>query len=202
MMEQITLTQDPPHVRYPQPTGLRYEGKDQTGKRILIDAAELSPDVYEIMALRPGSGAELDSKTAHSMDDAKTIYEAMLSHYTSAPVTKTAQPLTGKYAQLRDDLAAALAAGLAVEDADPEDGGTSNHDSAALRLPRWNADKIQQAAKEAGTGCFTWTLFGSKLYVFTPKTKGQGNARSRNAEAMTAALRALGYDATDYCQMD
>ncbi|MCC8080037.1 MAG: hypothetical protein LIO57_08310 [Oscillospiraceae bacterium] len=115
---------------------------------------------------------------------------------------KTAPALGGKYAKLRDDLRAALEAGRAAEAAAPEDGGTCNFDACALRLPRWLAAKVEQAAQEAGTRCFDWQLYGGRRYVFTPDTHGQGNARSRNAEAMTAYLRAAGYDAFDYCQMD
>lgn len=116
--------------------------------------------------------------------------------------TTTRKPLTGKYAQLRDALITALEAGRAAEAANPEDGGTCNFDSAALQLPRWNAALVEQAAREAGTHCFVWTLWGSKSYVFGPSTRAQGNARSRNADAMVAALRQLGYDAYEYCQMD
>ena len=40
------------------------------------------------------------------------------------------------------------------------------------------------------------------LFGFGPNSRAQANARSRNAEAMTRALRSMGYDAMDYCQMD
>ena len=113
-----------------------------------------------------------------------------------------ASDLPGKYARLRDDLRAALEAGRAAEAADPEDGGTCNFDAAALSLPRWSADLIRQAAQEAGTGCFSWDCYGKRLWVIGPDTRAQGNARSRNAEAMVRALQAAGYDALDYCQMD
>ncbi len=73
---------------------------------------------------------------------------------------------------------------------------------AALSLPRWTAEKVKQAAKEAGTGCFIWNCYGARQFVFGPDSRAQGNARSRNAKAMTAALRSMGYDAMDYCQMD
>lgn len=201
MTEQMTLPmiQNPPRARYPRPTGRHYEGKDNAGKPIIIDSSEIVPNHFEIMAMRPG-GDELESKTAFTIHEADAIYKAMVDRLTKPE--PAAPMLTGKYAKLRDDLKTALAAGRAAEDADPEDGGTCNLDSSALLLPRWNAAKVEQAASEAGTGCFVWNLCGTKRFVFIPNTKGQGNARSRNAEAMTKALRALGYDAFDYCQID
>lgn len=115
--------------------------------------------------------------------------------------TKTSA-LTGKYAKLRDDLRAALRAGQAMEAENPEDGGTSNFDAASLLLPRWTKSKIYQAAREAGTVCTTARLYGQCRYVFEPHTHSQGNARSRNAKAMTDALRSMGYEAYNYYQID
>ena len=108
--------------------------------------------------------------------------------------------LTGKYAKLRDDLIAALAAGKAAETG--EDGGTCNNDSPAIELPRWNVTLVQQAAREAGSAAFEWKLYRNKLFVFRPHTAAQGNDRSRNAETATAYLKSIGYHAMDYCQMD
>ena len=89
-----------------------------------------------------------------------------------------------------------------LEDDDPEDGGACNFDAASLLLPRWKEALVEQAAEEAGTGCFTWSLFGKKRFVFRPNTNGQANARSRNAEAMTDALARMGYQAFCYQQLD
>lgn len=50
--------------------------------------------------------------------------------------------------------------------------------------------------------CHSWQLGSSRLWVFVPNSSAQANARSRNAEAMTRALAAMGYDAVDYSQMD
>lgn len=110
--------------------------------------------------------------------------------------------LTGRYAKLRDDLIDAVAAGIAAEEKNPDDGGSMNFDSAAIRLPRWNSEKVEQAAREAGIGCWKWNLYGTVMFVFGPKTKSHANARSRNAEAMTRYLKGIGYDAMDYCQAD
>lgn len=178
---------------------LHYEGPAKAGGPIIVDACQLKPGVFEVMVLRASSGQELASATVHSLPEAQDKYRELLQAH-ARPADGPA-PLSGKYAKLRDDLRAALAAGRAAEDADPEDGGTCNFDAASISLPRWNTAKVEQAAKEAGTGCFVWEL-GRRRFVFNPNTRAQGNARSRNAEAMTKALRALGYDALDYCQMD
>lgn len=179
--------------------GLHYTGPNRHGVQITIDAAELSPGLFDVVVLR-SDGHDLESKHATSLEDAEKVYNDFYQRYVLPE--KPLAPLTGKYAKLRDDLKKALEAGLAAEDADPEDGGTCNLDAASLALPHWSSAKVRQAAKEAGTGCFIWTLFGSRRFVFIPNTRGQGNARSRNAEAMTAALRSFGYDAMDYSQMD
>ena len=65
-----------------------------------------------------------------------------------------------------------------------------------------DVDAVVATAKEAGTGCFIGNCYGSRQFVFGPNSRAQANARSRNAEAMTRALRSMGYDAMDYCQMD
>lgn len=174
------------------------------GRRVVLDTARLSPGEYETMLFHSSDWLEIDSATAATEAEALAQHAKIRAAYppdaerpTSAPA-----PLTGKYAKLRDDLKAALAEGRAAEDASPEDGGTCNFDSPALDLPRWNAAKIQQAAKEAGSGCFIWSPFGSRLFVFRPNTHAQGNARNCNAEAVSAALRRMGYDAFCYYQMD
>lgn len=110
--------------------------------------------------------------------------------------------LTGKYAQLRDDLILALTVGSAVEAANPEDGGTCNFETLQLYLPRWKHKLVEQAAKEAGTRGFTTTAYGSKIWLFPPNTNGQANARTRNAEAMAKIMHQRGYDASVWYQMD
>lgn len=109
--------------------------------------------------------------------------------------------LKGKYAKLAEDLRAALECGMAAERENPEDGGTCNFDAASICLPRWRKELVKQAAKEAGTVCRTWNCAGTR-YVFQPRTKGQANARCRNAKAMTRALHEMGYDAMCYYAMD
>lgn len=107
-----------------------------------------------------------------------------------------------KYNQFREVLRAALAAGRAAEAANPEDGGACNFDATAIRLPRWRADKVKQAVQEAGTSCYSIKRPGGTVWLITPDTHAQANARSRNSEAVTAALRAAHWDAFDWCQLD
>ena len=174
------------------------------GRRVTLDTAQLSPGVYETMLFRSSDGLDIEVKTARTEAEALEQYASIRAAYPpdSKCPAPAPDPLTGKYAKLRDDLRAALQAGREAEAANPEDGGTCNFDSASLCLPRWSFAKVEQAAKEAGTNCFKWKAFGHTRLVFRPDTRGQGNARSRNAEAMTAALSKMGYDALDYCQMD
>lgn len=180
---------------------LHFEGPNTAGRQIIIDAAEMQPGKFEIMTMYP-NGKEIECETVYTLQGAEAVYSRMLQQYTTKPEPEAPKPLTGKYAKLRDDLREALRIGRAAEEADPDDGGTCNFDSAAIHLPRWNARLIEQAAAEAGTHCFDWTLWGSKSWVFSPDTRGQANARSRNAEAMTQYLKSVGYDAIDYCQAD
>lgn len=162
---------------------------------LVIDAAEIKPGLYEIMVLKNMQGEEIECHTTNNINEAEGIWMDLVSKYENG----ISKPLTGKYAKLRDDLRIALKAGRSAEDANPEDGGTCNFDSAALKLPRWKEAMVKQAAKEAGTGAFKWH---NGWFVFGPNTSGQANARSRNAEAMTKSLDSLGYEAFEYCQMD
>lgn len=174
------------------------------GRRVTLDTAQLAPGFYETMLFRSSDGLEIDSATAATEAEALEQYARIRAAHPSDAERPAPVPakLTGKYAKLRDDLRAALQAGREAEEANAEDGGTCNFDSAAICLPRWIAAKVEQAAEEAGTSCFKWELFRNPRFVFSPDTRAQGNARIRNAEAMTAALRSMGYDAMDYCQMD
>lgn len=115
---------------------------------------------------------------------------------------QNAEPLTGKYAKLRDDLKAAAEAGKAAA-ALVEDSGTCNFDSAALALPRWQEKKVMQAAQEAGVSCWVWNFYGNKRFVFNAGRKvGQALKNEICSETMTKELARMGYAATNYCQMD
>lgn len=180
---------------------LHYDGPDNSGKKIIIDAAEIAPGEFEVMAMYR-SGGTIECKTVCGLANAQTVYDRMVKRHTQPPEEEIYRPLTGKYAKLRNDLCEALCIGRDAEAADPEDGGSCNFDSAAIRLPYWSEKLVERAAQEAGTSCFTWKAWGAKFYVFHPDSRSQANARSRNAEAMARALRAMGYDAVDYCQLD
>ena len=163
---------------------------------IIIDAAEIEPGKYEIMKLRKRSGEELESYTVYDLSVAENVYNKMVKEH-----TETAKPLTGKYAKLRDDLRIALSAGLQAAEM-VADTGTCNLDAASLFLPRWDHKLVEQAAKEAGTHCFTWRIFGGKRYVFSTPNVGMAYKNEIAAEAMTAELAKRGYDAFCYQQMD
>lgn len=178
-------------------------------KRVVVDIARLPsyahPEgIYEVMAYYKGNGNELAMLRTPDFGEAVKSYEKMLLDFPADEQRRKEKlpPLTGKYAKLRDDLKIALEVGRTAERENPEDGGTCNFDAASIRLVRWNGEKVEQAAKEAGTGCFKWEMYGGSRYVFSPDSNAQANARSRNAEAMARALKEMGYDATDYCQMD
>lgn len=112
----------------------------------------------------------------------------------------TEQGLTGKYAKLAKDLKAALDYGASKMGAD--DGGTCNFDSPTLYLPRWNKDKIKEAAKAAGLRCSEWKPYGRTFWTFSVPCAGQGCTRTNAAEAMSAYLGDIGYDAGMYYQTD
>ena len=103
---------------------------------------------------------------------------------------------------ISDILRAALAAGRAAEAANPECRGACNFDATAVTLPRWRAESVERAVQESGTTCYNLKRPGGTVWIITPDTHAQANARSRNAEAVTAALRAAHWDASDWCQLD
>ena len=107
-----------------------------------------------------------------------------------------------KYEALTEALKKAVAAGQEAIDRNPEDGGTCNFDAPAIALPRWKEEEVKAAARAAGVGCFTWKFYPEKLFVFPLRIGGQGNSRTRAAEAAERSLKADGYNATMYYQMD
>ena len=107
-----------------------------------------------------------------------------------------------KYEALIEALKRAAAAAREAVARDPEDGGTCNFDAPAIALPRWKEEEVKAAARAAGVGCYTWKLYREKLFVFPLRIGGQGNSRTRAAEAAEKSLRADGYEATMYYQMD
>ena len=176
-----------------------FEGNDKTyGKNIIIDAAYDGARI-EVMTLYARTGAEIECRRVDTVEQAAKIYAAMIARYAQRHGEEA--PLTGKYAKLRDDLLAAYAETDHLERT--EDGGTCNFDAPVLELERWNAAKIEQAAKEAGGYARKWT-YGSRTigWIFSPNSSGQGNRRTRRAEAISNAMSARGYSASMYYQMD
>ena len=171
----------------------------KNGKQMLLDASKLENGKYEVMLLNPRTGAEVDSATVKTEEEALAEFERLRKKYHAPDATPG--ELTGRYKKLAEDLKAALVYGL--ERKGDDDGGTSNFDAPSLHLPGWTRKKVEAAAEYAGLGCFTWNLWGSKSYVFSIRQGvGQGYTRSRAAEAMREYLSGLGYDASTYCQAD
>ena len=173
------------------------------GRPAIVDVADLFGS-FEVMTMRPG-GQEIACKTFSDEAEAVKAAKAMARKY-SDKEPQPPKPLTGKYAKLRDDIKAALEAGRAAElealCTTGGDHGTCNRDAAALVLPRWNGEKIQQAAKEAGSSAFKWTFYGSARWVISPDSRAQADPRTDNAAAMAQTFAALGYDVRPYSQMD
>lgn len=69
----------------------------------------------------------------------------------------------------------------------------------ALKAAR---DTGEQAAEAAGVGCFKWHSMGGGCYVFPLRFGYQGNANTAAAEAARDSLKAAGYDALVYYQID
>lgn len=164
------------------------------GRTMTLSAAQISENEYEVMLLDPESGEELASCQTTTRDEALVEFRHMKDRF-------HVPELKGRYKKLAEDLAAALAYGL--ERKGDDDGGTCNFDAPAIHLPGWEKKKVEAAAKAAGLGCFVWSLWGCKSYVFSIRGGvGQGLTRTRAAEAMREFLEGLGYEALTYCQAD
>ena len=164
------------------------------GEAAVLSTVELAPGQFETMLASPDFGTEYVVLRTTSEEQAMGDFRHLRNQY-------HVPPLSGKYAKLAEDLAAAAAHGLEAA-AGSDDGGTCNMDAVSLDLPRWSRDKVEQAAKAAGVGCFIWNLWGHKSYVFPIRCGYQGDARAKAAEAMQEALEAAGYTTGMYCQMD
>lgn len=163
------------------------------GEAAILSTAELAPGLYETMLATPDFGTEYKVLRNSTEEGALADFKHLRKTYHVAP-------LSGKYAKLAEDLRKAAAVGRAAAELS-DDGGTCNFDAASLHLDGWIRAKVEQAAREAGVGCFVWNLWGSKSYVF-PIASGQGNARTAGAEAMSKHLKSAGYAASVYYQMD
>ena len=142
------------------------------------------PSASEVCTIR--SATEPDARNAHAI---------LLAKYAPKPVA-----LGSKYAALTAMLKIAAEAARLVDLDD--DGGTCNFDSMTIHLLRWNEDGVKAAAKAAGLSAWRWQGYGGVQYVIGVPVGRQGNARTRQAEAMRNSMRAHGYDTGMYYQMD
>lgn len=101
-----------------------------------------------------------------------------------------------------DELAKALAKAkeAAMKYIDSEDGGTCNLDSCAVRLAGWRESMVKKACEIAGVSGYKWENDYLNWHICF--TAGQGNRRSRMAEAFTASLSESGYEALDWSSID
>lgn len=164
------------------------------GTTAILSTSEIYPGEYETMLATPDFSVEYVVMRTTSETQALADHKHIRKQY-------HVSPLFGKYLKLSKDLAdaareARIIAGIL------EDGGTCNMDSCKLYLPGWNGKKVEQAAKAAGVGCFVYNLWGSKSFVFPVYLSAQADARTAGAEAMRDVLKARGYDAAMYYQMD
>lgn len=183
-------------AQFPRPVkGCRAEyGSGKT--RLIVDACQISADLYEVITMRP-HGEEIELVRVATEEEARAVYAQMADRY--AHVAETA--MTPAMLRLVAALKAAADAGRAALTG--EDGGASNFDAPAVSLPRMTEKQVKACAKAADTTVFAWRLFKRRLWVFGVPVYGpQGNDRTRQAEAMTASLAAAGYDALTYSQMD
>ena len=183
-------------IKFPHPvSGCRTEyGSGKS--RLIVDACQISADLYEVITMRP-HGEEIELMRVATEEEARAVYAQMADRY--AHVAETA--MTPAMLRLVAALKAAADAGRAALTG--EDGGACNFDSPALSLPHMTEKQVSACAKAAGTTVFVWRLYGQRLWVFNVPVSGpQGNDRTRQADAMTASLAAAGYDALTYSQMD
>ena len=164
------------------------------GKPALLSTAEIAPGEFETMLASPDFGTEYEVLKARTEAQALKHFRHLRDNYHRPP-------LSGKYAQLAEDLKAAAAHGLEVARNTP-DGGTCNFDSVSVYLKGWNGKKIQQAAKAAGVACFERNLWGSRSWCFAARGAGQADANTAAAEAMRDYLKEAGYETGMYYQMD
>lgn len=190
-MENRTVRNIPEfHVEF-YPTAKR--GKKN---KIIIDACRFvqcpwagKDDEYEVMTMY-GDGTEIESVRTMDYSEVERSYARMVS----AHCPESWKPLI-------EDLKAAKLIGNA---ADGEDGGTCNFDSPALLPPEGlTFVQAQACAAAAGIRSHKWTIAKEKLLVLSGCAGfGQGNRRTRGAEAACKYLESKGYTCGMYYQMD
>jgi len=83
-----------------------------------------------------------------------------------------------------------------------DDGGSANLDSVFLRIPRAKEVDVLDAIREAGLYCRGKRKWIGNGYMVKPTCSGQGNKRTKGVEAMATSLKANGWDALIFRQMD
>lgn len=104
------------------------------------------------------------------------------------------------YEKLLKDLQTARAYALQVGMSNREDGGTCNFDTPVLIAKGCRQDKLKEVADKAGVRIYKWDA--SVWHISGDFLWGQGNLRTRMAEAFTKVLADMGYDAYTYYAMD
>lgn len=156
---------------------------------------------FETLVTDTGCNAEYAVVRSANPLEAMGVHNKLVRQYNYVAPKAKENAVGTKYYQLMLDLREAReAAKKAVSFT--EDGGACNFDAVAVKLPRWIEKQVEQAAKDAGCGCFVWNFYGNKRFVFPHHCGGQADARSAGAEAMYLVLKRMGYDATMYYALD
>ena len=112
-----------------------------------------------------------------------------------------------KYAKLTEDLKKALDATQYIEtDESIPDTGTCNFDDAGIFLNRWCEDKVNEAARRAGSYAIKREdlskAFHKTYFTFGFPSHNQGERRTARAEAICKILEELGYEVYLYQSTD
>ena len=166
--------------------------KGSSGQPLLVSTVQLPSGEYET-GVFTSDWDELELSQCQDVTSALKIHREYIVRYAVAE-------LSGRYKRLADDLKAAVKA--AEFAAGGDDGGTCNFDSLMLYLPRWNGKMVKQAAEDAGISVFSSTYCGRKCWLFGVPAGGQAARRTRQAKSMAQTMKAAGYTAGVYYQMD
>ena len=164
--------------------------RNYLGKKIMIDIAEISPRWYEVMVF-DNYGEEIASMRCDSLDIAVDWFNYYCKNYEASE-----KPLTGKYAKLVVDLISAYRKGKKAAD-ESTGRGTCNLDAPMILLPRWKGNLVKRAFAEADIPKPSKRNDG---WYIIPVCFGQDWANTVGVEAMSKALKELGYDSSVwYC---
>lgn len=164
------------------------------GRSLTLSTVLLPGGTFESLLFDKATGEEVDIFDGPGDEDLALRMHEMLKERYHVPEPR------GKYKKLSDDLKAAMEYGRAH--AGTDDGGTCNFDAPCIPAKGWKESLVKNAAREVGIGASTWKLGGEKAFVFSVPDVGQGYTRTRAAEAACDYLKAHGYPAGMYYQMD